>query len=132
VLSLGILIFFILDSCENVMTTSLDTNYKNNVNTTTGLKPECTATEPNPLPGCSTDEITINSLQSISALQDSDPKLSVVKYEKQDQQGKAAFNERNPHMTQQQEPMARSPGANNGKKYSKNPLGKKYLIMTRR
>jgi hypothetical protein len=32
------------------------------------------------------------------------------KYEKQDQQGKAAFNERNPHMTQQQEPMARSPG----------------------
>jgi hypothetical protein len=33
-----------------------------------------------------------------------------IKYEKQDQQGKAAFNERNPHMTQQQEPMARSPG----------------------
>jgi hypothetical protein len=32
------------------------------------------------------------------------------KYDKQDQQGKAAFNERNPHMTQQQEPMARSPG----------------------
>jgi hypothetical protein len=32
------------------------------------------------------------------------------KYEKQDQQGKAAFNERNPHMTQQQEPMARSSG----------------------
>jgi hypothetical protein len=26
-----------------------------------------------------------------------------LKYEKQDQQGKAAFNERNPHMTQQQE-----------------------------
>jgi hypothetical protein len=26
------------------------------------------------------------------------------KYDKQDQQGKAAFNERNPHMTQQQEP----------------------------
>jgi hypothetical protein len=35
---------------------------------------------------------------------------SCGKYEKQDQQGKAAFNERNPHMTQQQEPMARSPG----------------------
>jgi hypothetical protein len=34
----------------------------------------------------------------------------VIKYDKQDQQGKAAFNERNPHMTQQQEPMARSPG----------------------
>jgi hypothetical protein len=34
----------------------------------------------------------------------------MVKYDKQDQQGKAAFNERNPHMTQQQEPMARSPG----------------------
>jgi hypothetical protein len=33
-----------------------------------------------------------------------------VKYDKQDQQGKAAFNERNPHMTQQQDPMARSPG----------------------
>jgi hypothetical protein len=33
-----------------------------------------------------------------------------VKYDKQDQQGKAAFNERHPHMTQQQEPMARSPG----------------------
>jgi hypothetical protein len=31
-------------------------------------------------------------------------------YDKQDQQGKAAFNERNPHMTQQQEPVARSPG----------------------
>jgi hypothetical protein len=31
-------------------------------------------------------------------------------YDKQDQQGKAAFNERNPHMTQQQEPMVRSPG----------------------
>jgi hypothetical protein len=25
-----------------------------------------------------------------------------LKYDKQDQQGKAAFNERNPHMTQQQ------------------------------
>jgi hypothetical protein len=33
-----------------------------------------------------------------------------LEYEKQDQQGKAALNERNPHMTQQQEPMARSPG----------------------
>jgi hypothetical protein len=33
-----------------------------------------------------------------------------IKYDKQDQQGKAAFNERSPHMTQQQEPMARSPG----------------------
>jgi hypothetical protein len=33
-----------------------------------------------------------------------------VKYDKQDQQGKAAFNERNPHMTLQQEPMARSSG----------------------
>jgi hypothetical protein len=36
--------------------------------------------------------------------------MSRLKYDKQDQQGKAAFNERNPHMTQQQEPMARSPG----------------------
>jgi hypothetical protein len=33
-----------------------------------------------------------------------------IKYEKQDQQGKAALNERNPHTTQQQEPTARSPG----------------------
>jgi hypothetical protein len=33
-----------------------------------------------------------------------------IKYDKQDQQEKAAFNERNPHMTKQQEPMARSPG----------------------
>jgi hypothetical protein len=33
-----------------------------------------------------------------------------MKYDKQDQQGKAAFNERNPHMTQQQEPTASSPG----------------------
>jgi hypothetical protein len=30
-----------------------------------------------------------------------------VKYDKQDQQGKAAFNIRNPQMTQQQEPVAR-------------------------
>jgi hypothetical protein len=34
---------------------------------------------------------------------------SIEKYDKQDQQWKAAFHERNPHMTQQQEPMARSP-----------------------
>jgi hypothetical protein len=33
-----------------------------------------------------------------------------MEYDKQDQQGKAAFNERNSHMTQQQEPVARSPG----------------------
>jgi hypothetical protein len=33
-----------------------------------------------------------------------------IKYDKQDQQIKAAFNARNPHMTQQQEPVARSPG----------------------
>jgi hypothetical protein len=33
-----------------------------------------------------------------------------LEYDKQDPQGKAAFNERNPYMTQQQEPMARSPG----------------------
>jgi hypothetical protein len=32
------------------------------------------------------------------------------KYDKQDQQGKAAFNERNSNMTKQQEPVARSPG----------------------
>jgi hypothetical protein len=33
-----------------------------------------------------------------------------TEYDKQDQQGKAAFNERNPHTTQQQEPAARSSG----------------------
>jgi hypothetical protein len=32
-----------------------------------------------------------------------------IKYDKQDQQGKAAFNERNPHTTKQQESVARSP-----------------------
>jgi hypothetical protein len=36
--------------------------------------------------------------------------MSVIKYDKQDQQGKATFNERNPDMTQQQEPVARIPG----------------------
>jgi hypothetical protein len=36
--------------------------------------------------------------------------IFVVKYDKKDQQGKAAFNERNPHTTQQQEPVASSPG----------------------
>jgi hypothetical protein len=36
--------------------------------------------------------------------------IKLIKYDKQDQQGKAAFNERNPHITQQQEPVARSPG----------------------
>jgi hypothetical protein len=34
--------------------------------------------------------------------------MNDIKYDKQDRQGKAAFNERNPHMTKQQEPMARS------------------------
>jgi hypothetical protein len=33
----------------------------------------------------------------------------IVKYDKQDQQCKAVFNEQNPHITQQQEPVARSP-----------------------
>jgi hypothetical protein len=33
-----------------------------------------------------------------------------MKYDKQDRQGKAAFNERTPHPTQQQAPAARSPG----------------------
>jgi hypothetical protein len=37
------------------------------------------------------------------------PPVTSSKYNKQDQQGKAAFNERNPHTTQQQEPVARSP-----------------------
>jgi hypothetical protein len=42
--------------------------------------------------------------------QNSDRKTKSLKYDKQDQQGKAAFNKRNRHMTQQQEPVARSPG----------------------
>jgi hypothetical protein len=33
-----------------------------------------------------------------------------IQYDKQDQQGKAAFNEHNPNTTHQQEPAARSPG----------------------
>jgi hypothetical protein len=33
-----------------------------------------------------------------------------IKYDKQDQQEKAAFNDRNPNITEQQEPVARSPG----------------------
>jgi hypothetical protein len=37
-------------------------------------------------------------------------KVSILKYDKQDQQGNAAFNKRNPHTIQQQEPVARSPG----------------------
>jgi hypothetical protein len=39
-----------------------------------------------------------------------------MKYDKQDQQGKAAFNERHPHTTQQQEPVARSQGGPQTKK----------------
>jgi hypothetical protein len=45
-----------------------------------------------------------------------------TKYDKQDQQGKAAFNERNPHMTQQQEPVARSPGGPKTKTGQGKPL----------
>jgi hypothetical protein len=41
--------------------------------------------------------------------------LYLLKYDKQDQQGKAALNKRNPHMTQQQEPVARSPGGSQTK-----------------
>jgi hypothetical protein len=36
--------------------------------------------------------------------------MTHIKYDKQDHQGKGAFNERSPHPTQQQEPAARSPG----------------------
>jgi hypothetical protein len=36
--------------------------------------------------------------------------LLPIKYDKQGQQGKVAFNERSPHITQQQELVARSPG----------------------
>jgi hypothetical protein len=35
--------------------------------------------------------------------------MKFIQYDKQDQQVKAAFNERNPHTIQQQEPVARSP-----------------------
>jgi hypothetical protein len=44
-----------------------------------------------------------NGSQSVSRSKD-------MKYDKQDQQGKAASNELHPHATQQQEPVARSPG----------------------
>jgi hypothetical protein len=46
------------------------------------------------------------------------------KYDKQDRQGKAAFNERRPHPTQQQAPSARSPGAP-----QLNCLCSSYLIL---
>jgi hypothetical protein len=36
--------------------------------------------------------------------------MKATEYDKQDQQGKAALNECNPHTTQQQEPVVRSPG----------------------
>jgi hypothetical protein len=51
-----------------------------------------------------------------------------MKYDKQDQQGKVAFNERNPHMTQQQEPVARSPGGPQTKKGQ----GKACISQTKR
>jgi hypothetical protein len=35
-----------------------------------------------------------------------------LKYDKQDQQGKAVFNKRNPRTTKQQEPVARTPTKN--------------------
>jgi hypothetical protein len=37
--------------------------------------------------------------------------LKAKTYDKQDQQGQAAINERNPHTTQQQDPAARRTGA---------------------
>jgi hypothetical protein len=37
-------------------------------------------------------------------------KCEIQKYGKQDQQGEVESNEYNPHTTQQQEPVARSPG----------------------
>jgi hypothetical protein len=36
-------------------------------------------------------------------------RYTCIQYDKQDEQGKAAFNERNPLTTQEQEPLARSP-----------------------
>jgi hypothetical protein len=51
------------------------------------------------------------SIVALLERKDTCPSLwTTSNYDKQDQQGKAAFNERNPHMTQQQEPMGRSPG----------------------
>jgi hypothetical protein len=44
------------------------------------------------------------------------PLLEII-YDKQDRQGKAAFNERNPHKTQQLEPAARRPGDPKQKHY---------------
>jgi hypothetical protein len=39
--------------------------------------------------------------------------ITPVKYDKQDQQGKAAFNGRNPHMTKQQEPLQQDQATRN-------------------
>jgi hypothetical protein len=47
-----------------------------------------------------------------------------MKYDKQDQQGKAAFNERNPNSNQQQEPVARSPGVPKTKKDRAQGIGR--------
>jgi hypothetical protein len=57
----------------------------------------------------------------------------LIKYDKQDQQGKAAFNKRNPHTTQLQEPVARSPGGSKAKtgqgtRQSKDRLITKMII----
>jgi hypothetical protein len=46
---------------------------------------------------------------SLLSLLEIDSTVLSIKYDKQDQQGMAAFNERSPHMTQQQEPVVRSP-----------------------
>jgi hypothetical protein len=73
---------------------------------------------PNPGTGCSyvssTDELLLVDgmlllplwIDNLVVTEDIIP----VKYDKQDQQGKVAFNERSPHPTQYQGSLARSPG----------------------
>jgi hypothetical protein len=46
-----------------------------------------------------------------------------LKYDKHDQQGKAAFDKRNPYTTQQQEPAARSRGGSDNRTVQKTEHG---------
>jgi hypothetical protein len=41
-----------------------------------------------------------------SKIYNKENKVLIIQYDKQDQHGKAAFNERNPHTIKQQEPVA--------------------------
>jgi hypothetical protein len=51
----------------------------------------------------------LSKCQRVGACFQKDIAVSKYKYHKQDQQGKAVYNERSLNTTQQQEPVARSP-----------------------